>query len=308
MKDIRKLDLNLLKALDALLVERNVTHAAARLGVTQPAMSNMLARLREAFEDPLFARAKHGIVPTDRALKLAQPVKCVMSEIDALLKPPVFDPGEARQTFTLSATDYALRVIAVPFVAKLRRRAPFIRIALRTVDDATVHKQLELGEIDLALLTPESTLPDLHVRRLFEEHYVCAVREGHPAACEQRLSLEQFCSMEHALVSYRGGGFRGITDETLETLGMRRCVSLSVQSFLILPELLAATDMLAIAPSRLVAHVPGIVTFAPPVNIPGFTKLAVWHERAHHDPAQRWLRELLFSICSAAPDSETDAA
>lgn len=115
MRDIKKMDLNLLKALDALLDERSVTRAAGRLGLTQPAMSGMLQRLRESFADPLFARAQRGMVPTQRALDLALPIKQMLCEIDALLQPPVFDPSTARLTFRIAATDYALRAIAVPF-------------------------------------------------------------------------------------------------------------------------------------------------------------------------------------------------
>jgi len=299
MKDIKSLDLNLLKALDALLDERNVTRAAARLGVTQPAMSGMLTRLRENFADPLFVRAQRGIVPTQRALELSAPPKRVIGEIGALLQPLLFEPSAARLTFTLAATDYALRAIAVPFLSTLKRLAPHIRVALVAVDDGQVQTQLERGDIDLALLTPESTPADLHARNLFEESYVCVVREDHPAIQgSTHLTVEQLCALDHALVSYSGGGFRGVTDDALEKLGKQRQVSLSVKSFLILPDILRASDMLAILPSRLVAGMNGLTVFAPPIDVPGFTKVAAWHERTHRDPAQRWLRELLFEACA----------
>lgn len=298
MPDPRALDLNLLKALDALLDERNVTRAAQRVGVTQPAMSGMLTRLREAFGDPLFVRAQRGIVPTRRALDLAVPVKQVLGEIDGLLQPPGFDPATARQTFSVAATDYALRAIAVPFLSALKRRAPHVRVALVPVEDALVQGQLERGETDLALMTPETAPPDLHARQLFEERYVCVLREGHPALRgRRRLTLNQLCALDHALVSYRGGGFRGVTDEALERLGKRRQVTLSVKSFLILPDILRTSDMVAILPSRLVAGMDGLAVFAPPLEVPGFSKLAVWHERTHRDAGQRWLRELLFETC-----------
>ncbi len=299
MKDIKTLDLNLLKALDALLDERNVTRAASRLGVTQPAMSGMLTRLRETFGDPLFARAQRGIVPTQRALALAKPLKQVMGEVGALLQPPVFEPATARQTFTVAATDYALRAIAVPFLSALKQRAPHIRVSLVPVDDGQLQTQLERGEIDLALVTPEGAPPDLHARDLFRERYVCVLREGHPAMQgRKRLTLKQFCALDHALVSYTGGQFRGVTDDALENLGKQRTVSLSVKCFLILPEILRASDMVAILPSRLVKGMPGLVVFDPPLHVPGFTKTAVWHERTHLDPARRWLRELLFEACA----------
>ena len=299
MKDITMLDLNLLKALDALLDECNVTRAASRLGVTQPAMSGMLTRLRENFGDPLFVRAKHGIVPTQRALELSAPLKQVISQIGALLQPPSFDPLTANITFTIAATDYALRAVALPFLSALKQQAPHIRIALVPVDDKQIQLQLERGDIDLALLTPESTPPDLHAKNLFDEHYVCVLRQGHPAMQgRKQLTVSQLCELDHALVSYTGGGFRGVTDEALEKLGQQRQVSLSVKSFIILPEILRASDMVAILPSRLVAGMDDLMVFDPPIEVPGFTKVAAWHERTHRDVAHRWLRELLFTQCA----------
>jgi DNA-binding transcriptional LysR family regulator len=115
IRDIRNLDLNLLKALDALLAERNVTRAAERLNLTQPAVSGMLARLRDSFDDPLFVRGQRGIIPTPRALQLAEPLRRMLGEAAAMLTPPMFDPAHARLTLSLAATDYAQQVMVVPF-------------------------------------------------------------------------------------------------------------------------------------------------------------------------------------------------
>lgn len=296
MTTIRTLDLNLLKALDVLLEECNVTRAAARIGVTQPAMSGMLTRLRDNFGDPLFVRARHGMVPTPRAQALKLPLKQLLGEIDGLLQPPGFDPSSARLTFTLAATDYALRAVALPFLAALKTLAPQIQVAL---DDRQIQGQLERGEIDVALVTRDSTLADLHARDLFTEHYVCVLREGNPAlvAGGGALSLDRFCQLDQALVSYTGGGFHGVTDAALAQQGRQRRVTLSVNSFLILPEVLRASDMVAVLPARLVAGMVGLAVCEPPLAIPGFVKVAAWHPRSHHDVAQRWLRQLLFSSC-----------
>lgn len=275
-----------------------MTRAAQRLGLTQPAMSGMLARLRESFGDPLFVRAQRGMVPTQRALDLRLPVRQVLAEIDALLQPPGFDPATARLTFTMASTDYALRAIAVPFIAALKPLAPHIRVALVPVENnGQMQPQLERGQIGLALLTPEYTPPEMRARTLYRERYVCVLRAGHPAATGRGLTLAQFCALDHALVSYEGGGFHGVTDDALVKLGQRRAVTLSVKSFLILPELLRASDMVAVLPERLVAGVDGLAICEPPLEVPGFSQCAVWHERTHHDPAHRWLRELLFRTC-----------
>lgn len=296
MRDIRNLDLNLLKALDALLDERNVTRAAARMGVTQPAMSGMLTRLRDTFGDPLFVRAQRGITPTQRALGLSKALKQVMNEVGALLSPPDFDPQTAEFTLTIAATDYAQSAIAVPFLSALKERSRRIRVALVPVEGGDLQTRLERGEVDLALITPEMTPPDLHARRLFEERYVCVMRTDHPAT-RSRLTLNRFCALDHAIVSYYGGSFSGVTDEALAKCGRQRRVSLSVKNFLVLPNILRASNLVAVAPERLVASEAGLTLLEPPLEIPGFTKLAVWHERSHRDPAQKWLRELMFETC-----------
>ncbi|WP_312239888.1 LysR family transcriptional regulator [Pantoea sp.] len=293
--DIRNMDLNLLKALDALLDERSVTRAADRLALTQPAVSGMLTRLRECFDDPLFTRTQRGIVPTLRALELAGPVKMILAEVNNLLLPKAFEPADAVMTFTIAATDYALSAVVVPFMAALRKAAPGIRVAVLPVDGERLYSQLERGEVDIALITPETTLPDLHARRLFDEDYVCLLRADHPEAGPNPLSLEQFCSLDHALVSYLGGSFSGVTDEALAKVGRSRRVTLSVNSFLVLPEILRVSDLIAVVPRRLAMHAHGLKMAEPPLPIPGFTKTVAWHERTHRDAGYRWLRELLFT-------------
>jgi len=290
------LDLNLLKALDALLDERSVTRAAERLGFTQPAVSGMLTRLRDSFDDPLFVRTQRGIVPTLRAVELAGPLKQILGDIEALLQPVAFDPATAEFTVTIAATDYALQAVIVPFLAKLRRRAPGIRVAIRPVEDDRVQMQFERGDLDVALMTPETALPGLHACRLFDETYVCVLRAGHPDAGGP-LTLERFCALDHALVSYSGERFRGVTDDVLAKLGRERRVVLTVTSFLVLTEMLRTTDLIAVAPRRLVTGAEGLALLEPPADIPGFTKIAAWHERTHRDAGHRWVRALLFETC-----------
>lgn len=298
MKNIKSLDLNLLKAFDALMDERNVTRAAERLALTQPAVSAMLQRLRDQLADPLFVRSQRGVVPTPRALALAGPVKRVLDEIGQWLAPPEFDPASAQFTLTLAATDYALRAIVAPFIAALRVQAPGVRLAARPLETERLMEQLERGALDIALLTPDTTPPQLHIRNLYDEDYVCVLRSSHPDAQSEALTLERFCALEHILVSYSGEPFRGITDEALNRLGAERRVVLSVASFLILPELLLHSDLIAVVPRRLVAGQPGLRLLPAPLPLPGFTKVAAWHERNHHAPAQQWARQLLAQVSS----------
>ncbi|WP_321913216.1 LysR family transcriptional regulator [Paraburkholderia sp. J11-2] len=296
------LDLNLLRALDALLDERNVTRAAQRLSLTQPAVSAMLTRLRESFGDPLFVRSQRGIVPTERALQLAAPLKQVLSEIEQMLQPQAFAPAEAEMTLTLASTDYALRAVVVPFLARLRESAPGVRAVIVPVQHERLQAQLESGDVDMALITPESTPADLHARRLFDERYVCVMRVDHPAAA-RRLTLERFCALDHALVSYAGASLSGVTDEALARVGRARRVTVSVNSFLVLPDILLTSDLIAVVPSRLVkdarGSAQGLAVIDPPLEIPGFTKTLAWHERTHRSPGHQWVRALLFETCEA---------
>jgi DNA-binding transcriptional LysR family regulator len=298
--DIRNLDLNLLRTLDALLDECNVTKAAQRLALTQPAVSGMLTRLRATFGDPLFIRTQRGILPTDRALELAGPVKQVLSDIESMLRPPVFEPASAQMTLAMAATDYALQVIVVPFLSRLSEAAPGIRVAVVPVRNQTLHAQLERGGLDLALVTPETASTDLHMRTLFHETYVCVMRDDHPAAKPGALTLERFCALDHALVSYDGGVFHGVTDDALEGLGRSRRVALSVTSFLVLPRILRGSDLIAVVPRRLIDPGDGLAIVEVPVNVPGFSKTLAWHERTHRSPGHQWIREILFDVSSSA--------
>jgi DNA-binding transcriptional LysR family regulator len=297
MADIRTLDLNLLKAFDALMDERSVTRAAARLALTQPAVSGMLVRLRDAFGDPLFVRASRGVVPTARAEALAPAVRQVLLEVETLLQPPRFDPAQAELTLTVAATDYALRAAVLPWLVALRAQAPGVRLAVQPIDDARLAAQLERGEVDLALTTPQAAPPGLHARALFDEHYVCVARRGHPVLEPGGCTLERFCAQDHALVSYGGTPFEGATDRALAGIGRQRRVVTTVGSFMMLPELLRRTDLIAMAPARLVVDEDGLDSCQPPLAVPGFTKLVVWHARHHHDAGQRWARELLRAVC-----------
>jgi len=299
--DIRALDLNLLKALDALLDERSVTRAARRLSLTQPAVSGMLMRLRESFDDPLFVRTQRGIAPTLRAQELAGPLKELLSGIETMLLPRAFDPATARMTLNIASTDYALQAVVLPLLAQLRRIAPGVRVAVVPAQHLPVLERLERGDIDLALITPEYTPPELYARHLFDERYVCVLREGHPdaqGAKGEQLPLDRFCALDHALVSYDGGSFSGVTDEALARIGRTRQVVLSVTSFLVLPEILRTSDLIAVVPERVArAAPPGLVIMEPPLPIPGFVKTVAWHERTHRSPGHRWARSLLFETC-----------
>lgn len=294
MSDIKDVDLNLLKALDALLETRSVTRAAERLGLTQPAVSGMLTRLRDTFDDPLFIRSQRGVLPTRRAEGLAVPLRQALIDMQALLAPQAFVPAKAAMTVTMAATDYAQKAVLLPFMALLRREAPDIRLSIRPVALSILGQQMEGGDLDMALITPDMALDTMRSRRLFDEHYVCVMRKGHPAA-DARLTIDRFCSLDHALMSHDGSKFRGATDAALAQIGRSRRVVAVVPSFLVLIDLVRHSDLVAMVPSRLVAGTKDLLVRRPPLAVPGFTKVLTWHERLQSDPAQKWLRDRLAS-------------
>lgn len=300
--DIRNVDLNLLVALDALLAERSVSRAAQRLHLSQPAASALLARLRELFGDPLLVRSARGMLPTPRALELLAPVSQVLSEINTIIQPhTAFDPATAVQTFTLSASDYSEYALLPALVDYLERKAPGVRLELRQLDLQTVEKQMESGEVDLCITALRNAPAGVHARPLYTERIVCVVRRNHPEV-GARLSLEQFCNLEHILVTVRGGGFATQTDEALAAVRRKRHVRLSVPHFLMVPEMVARSDMISTLPERLArGYARKLRILEPPLKIEGFTVASIWHERNHRDPAQAWLRELLLELAQKPP-------
>ena len=180
----------------------------------------------------------------------------------------------------------------MPFIAALRVRAPGIRVRVIPVEPVLLTTQFEQGKIDLALLTPDSTPDNLHSRALYDEEYVCLMRHAHPDAGGP-LTLDRFCALEHVLVSYEGESFWGVTDEALASVGRQRQIGLSVSSFLVLPDILAISDMIAVVPARLAYDDTRMHVLPPPLPITGFTKSMAWHERTHRDAAHQWLRNLV---------------
>jgi DNA-binding transcriptional LysR family regulator len=300
MDDISRVDLNLLKAFDALLDSRSVTKAAQRLGLTQPAVSGMLTRLRHTFNDPLFVRGQRGVLPTPRALALAGPLRQTLLDIAGLLNPAAFVPAQADLTLAIAATDYAQNAVLVPLLAILRAEAPSIRVSARPVVLHALAQQLENGELDMAVITPDMGLGTLRRRALFDEHYVCITRQGHPLA-GRSLDIDTFCALDFALMSHDGAAFYGVTDIALASLGRTRRVVAAVPSFLVLINLVRHSDLAAVVPARLTEGEPDLQVQALPFAIPGFTKILAWHERVHADPAHRWLRDRLASGIGAHP-------
>ncbi|XLP81673.1 LysR family transcriptional regulator [Mannheimia haemolytica] len=294
MSDIRTLDFNLLKAFVVLLDECNVSRAAQRLSITQPAMSGILNRLRESFNDPLFVRVQHGMQPTDRALQLGQTARNILQDISSMLQPPILEPEHLNMTLRIAAMDYVQQIIALPLILRLRRLAPNVKVALLPVQGQNI-KTLFEQKIDLALVSRQHLSTDTLKTVLYEERYVCAMSKTHPMA-QTPLSLDQFCNLPFAMLSYNGGEFSGATDLALQKIGLQRKVMVSVNHISLLPQLLQGSDLVAVLPERLAKTLPNVYLQPPPIEVEGFTMMMAWHERTEQDTAHRWLREVLQGV------------
>jgi DNA-binding transcriptional LysR family regulator len=295
-----RMDLNLLVSLDVLLAECHVTRAASRLGLSQPAVSGQLRQLREAFGDALLVPGPKGMTPTARAQALRAPLRELLAGVHGLIGAHrTFDPLSAQQVFRLAATDAIHSTVTVPLVVRLATLAPHCQLAMHRTDLQALPEQLASGELDLALLTPQTTPSMLRTRKLYDETFLSVLRRGHPAA-KRKLDLDAFCALTHVLVSPSGGGFVGAVDEALQRLGRTRRVQISVNNFLLVPSLIESTDLIATVPARLARRWVGpLVALPVPLEVPGFSIAMAWHVRAHADAAQVWLREAMRQTVSA---------
>jgi DNA-binding transcriptional LysR family regulator len=292
--DTSEIDLDLLVALDVLLAERNVTRAAARLRISQPALSARLARLRTLFHDPLLIPAARGVTPTAKALELEEPLRAALHQIRGVVTTARgFDPRKDRFTLHIAASDYTQTALLIDFTLAIRQRAPHARIALHALDLARLESQMELGAVDLALINAVDAPAALHARPLFQETYVAITRKAHPIG-GRALTPQAFTRLEHIIVSPRGGGFSTPIDAALQALGLARNIVVSASSFLFVLEMVARSDLVALVPRRLVPRRRHQLRIhEPPIPVDGFTIVMAWHPRARHDPGQKWIREQL---------------
>ncbi|MCI1037271.1 MULTISPECIES: LysR family transcriptional regulator [Pseudomonadaceae] len=298
--ELRDLDLNLLLVFNQLLIDRKVSTAAEHLGLSQPAMSNALKRLRTALQDELFVRTYQGMEPTPYALQLAEPVTMAIQTLrDALARQDTFDPATCTRRFTMAMTDIGEIYFMPKLMDALAERAPGCTIStLRNTSD-TLAEGLQNGTIDLAV----GLLPHLQAgffqRRLFHHRYVCLCRAGHPATREP-LTVERFCSYGHVRVVAANTG-HGEVDTFYAKAGVARNVRLEVPHFVAVGHILQQTDLLATVPERFATSYEapfGLCILAPPVELPNIEINLFWHARFNRDPANRWLRQLMFDLFS----------
>lgn len=302
--DLRHIDLNLLVSLDALLAECNVTRAARRLHLSQPALSAQLARLRQLFGDPLLLPAEtgRGMTPTARALDLAPALHSALKDLESVVQHrPSFDPLTDERVFQIATNDTAMVVIGLPLIEELAARAgPGVRVAFRNPDVASIASQLEDGEVDLLIASERLLPPSMKARPLVHGRFVMAQRKGHPRGTGQ-LDLDAYCALEHVLVTEFAGRFSGYIDEALAERGRQRKVQVSVEKFMLVPEILRNSDYVCTLPSMLMSRFANLLDmFELPFNESGFGLRMAWHPRNHADPAVSWLRDTVLGLVDNA--------
>lgn len=298
--NLRSIDLNLLVALDALLAERHVTKAADRVGLSQPAMSNTLSRLRAMFSDELLVRTSAGMQPTPRAIELMQPLQTLLRQVERLLESdPDFDPATSRRTFTVRMSDI-LACLIVPLL--LARRAPGTRVSYNIIHlpPALTVDALERDEIDVAISMGLEHATSVRARTLMRDRMVCLMRNGHPAA-DGKLTFATFIEQEHMKVSISPADVRFV-DDVLAELGQSRKIAVNVPHWLLVPHALKETDLLAVMPRKLAMALidDGLQMAELPFASAPFDWTMYWHRRHDQSKANRWIRDEISAVCSGS--------
>jgi DNA-binding transcriptional LysR family regulator len=290
-------DLNLLLVFEAMFLHRNVTSAATTVGLTQSAMSGALARLRRQFDDPLFVNTRGAMLPTVRALELAKPFRQALILVRAsTTERDGFDPRESTRTFRFQMTDVAEMVFLPRLVKRLDEMEATVKVETTQLMAAEVGERLESGDIDFATAYLPSLPQSFERTPLFREHYVCMTRRSYTGG--RPLTLEKFLAGSHVLIESLGSGHR-IIERTLKQRGLKRDVSLRVPHFVVVPMIVAGTDRIVTAPSRVADAFSALVNVEVhrlPIRIPSFDVSLSCHTRFAEDPALRWMRNTMIDL------------
>jgi DNA-binding transcriptional LysR family regulator len=297
------LDLNLLRVFDAVMTEQNLTRAAGRLAMTQPAVSNALRRLRDALNDELLIRTAHGVKPTPRAEALWPAVRHALSELEEAIAPEQnFDISTAQTTFRMAMADATATLWLPALVRSIEREAPQLTVRMVPLTTREPRPMLLRGDIDLAVgffpgVTAQlaggqgvSVSPIRH-EQLYSGSYACVMRKNHPLAKEE-LTLDAYCSAKHLLVSFSGRA-NGLVDEALARLGRERRILITVNQFFTGGRVVATSDLLTVLPRHLIASTGitgALITKDLPFELPNVHIDMLWHERDTRSPAHKWLR------------------
>ncbi|GLS14805.1 LysR family transcriptional regulator [Hydrogenophaga electricum] len=304
MDDLRRIDLNLLLTLHALLAEQHVTRAARRLHKSQPAISHALAQLREIFKDPLLTRRGAAMALTPRAQDLQRPLEAALNQLTSLLREGAFDPHQAIRHFRVAMSDYAAHLVLPTLVKRLRDQAPGIDIAVCQASREAMLAQLGDGEIDMALGVFPDTPSNIWVETLFQEHFI-SVADKRSLPLRGKLSLAQWLARPHVLVATRPDADNEI-DSALAAQGLHRHIALVLPHWSASTKVLTDTDLILTVASRTldpVLHGQELMQFTPPFKLPRFPFQQAWHIRRDSDPAHHWFRSTVMDCSRTSPQS-----
>ena len=294
--NLSKIDLNLFVVFDVIYSERNLTRAAEVLCLTQPTVSNALARLRTALNDQLFVRTPQGMVPTPLAENIVGPVREAVQRLETSVQEgDHFDPALSQRVFRMSMNDVAEYNLLPRLMQELQVHAPGMVVESYFTRRRDLPRALSSGEVQLAIDIPEVSDKNLCHAPLFAERYVCVVREDHPVA-KGKLTLEKYLDLQHVHVSSRRRG-PGMVDVQLNRLGRQRDIALRVQHYLVVPEILRSTDLAMTMPSRWALSL-DMKALELPFEVPTQSWQLLWHRSADADHANRWLRERVIKLLS----------
>jgi DNA-binding transcriptional LysR family regulator len=298
--DFNDVDLNLLRVFQAILEERSLTRAGQRLGLSQPAVSYSLGRLRALFDDPLFVRTTGEMLPTPTATELAAPINRAIASIREVLRHgDRFDPAASHREFHLSMSDVGEQVFLPILCSKLQELAPSVRLSVQQVPIVDVEEKLRLGQLDFAIGNMPALKLTTQYKLLFHEPYVCMTRQrsGLPA---QKISREKFESISHVLVGSSESSHNNI-EHLLQTEGLHRRIALRVPHFTVIPQLIRRTDWMVTLPlrvARLFNERHEFAIYPLPVEIPEVEVTAHWHDAFDAEEGNRWLRSLIIDCLS----------
>lgn len=305
--DLSRIDLNLLVSLDVLLAECNVTRAAQRLHLSQPAMSAQLARLRELFNDPLLVPLQHrrGMTPTRRALMLQQPLQSALRTLGSVVDTELsFDPQTDQRHFHVAMCDGAAALLSASLIARMAEQAgPGIKLTCSISSPAQTGSEMELGIYDL-LVESVRELPDgLESVVLSQTPFVMVQRKGHPRGIKP-LDIETYCELKHVVVSPQRERFRGYMDDYLDAMGLQRPVMVAVPQAAMVRTILLSSDYVCTLPDLLLQQSEdSLDTFSLPFAAESYQLALAWHPRNNLDPGMLWLRSLVTSLLDAATAS-----
>ncbi|RPH65221.1 MAG: LysR family transcriptional regulator [Burkholderiales bacterium] len=304
--NLRSIDLNLLTIFDAILAEGNQSRAANKLGMSQPAMSNALARLRATLDDPLFVRTAQGMTPTSRARALAAPIRQALDLVQAGLertkRGDKFDYSSSTRSVVIAVEDYGDSVIMPRFMDWLMQTAPGVRVRIRRDPaGAALSKKLSDGSVDLAIQYFRLRDGELHVKHLLGEEFVSMVRQDHPTVGDS-LGLAQYLALPHVVFGRLGrrGIRNSIVDRELRRLGLSRRIALQVPGFQSMPVIVQSTNFVCTLPRRMAqvyAHHFRLKTLKTPLDLPPLPLYLMWSKSMDLDPAHQWLRDSVYELC-----------